>query len=91
MLTGQGEGQLLLPVPVEVPPPQLRGLICPQVGVPVKGKVGELLSGAGVAVSAAPQAEARTPEYYRKRPCPDLVYDAAEILEQICAERGRIS
>lgn len=52
---------------------------------------GELLSGAGVAVSAAPQAEARTPEYYRKRPCPDLVYDAAEILEQICAERGRIS
>ena len=38
----------------------------------------------------APQAEARTPEYYRKRPCPDLVYDAAEILEDICIARGRL-
>lgn len=28
----------------------------------------------------------RTPEYYKKRPCADLVYDAAEILEKMLAE-----
>ena len=28
-----------------------------------------------------PQPEARTPEYYKKRPCPDLVAMAADILE----------
>lgn len=51
---------------------------------------GELLSGAGIATDASPNAEERTAAYYRKRPCADLVYDAAEILEQICIERGRI-
>jgi len=51
---------------------------------------GELLTGAGVRADTSPVAEARTPEYYRKRPCPDLVQDAAEILEQICIERGRL-
>lgn len=50
----------------------------------------ELLSGAGLKTDASPQAETRTPAYYRKRPCADLVYDAAEILEQICKERGRL-
>lgn len=52
---------------------------------------GELLSGAGVKADTSPQAEARTPEYYKKRPCPDLIYDAADILEEICKERGRIT
>ena len=33
-----------------------------------------------------PQAEARTPEYYKKRPCKELVGDAAEILEKYIAE-----
>ena len=32
--------------------------------------------------------EARTPEYYKKRPCADLVYDAAQILsEYILSEK----
>lgn len=51
---------------------------------------GELLTGVGVKAETSPQAEARTAEYYKKRPCAELVYDAAEILEQICAERGRL-
>lgn len=52
---------------------------------------GELLTGAGLASDTAPHPEARTVEYYKKRPCPELVYDAAEILEEICVERGRLS
>lgn len=51
---------------------------------------GQLLSGAGLAVDHAPDPERRTQEYYRKRPCPELVYDAAAIVEAICAERGRL-
>lgn len=51
---------------------------------------GELLSGAGVQADCSPQAEARTPEYYRKRPCPELVYGAAEILETLLKERGKL-
>ena len=51
---------------------------------------GELLSGAHLKVDTSPEPEARTAEYYKKRPCPDLVYDAAEILEQICKEQGRL-
>ena len=51
---------------------------------------GQLLSGAGLAVDRAPDPERRTQEYYRKRPCPELVYDAAAIVEAICAERGRL-
>lgn len=51
---------------------------------------GSLLSGAGLKVDLSPAPSARTPEYYKKRPCPDLIYDAAEILEQVCLERGRI-
>lgn len=30
--------------------------------------------------------EARTTEYYKKRPCPEIIGDAAEILEQYIAE-----
>ena len=51
---------------------------------------GELLSGANIKADTSPVPEARTAEYYKKRPCPDLVYDAAEILEQICKEQGRL-
>lgn len=29
-----------------------------------------------------PQAEARTDEYYKKRPCPIIVHDAADLLEE---------
>lgn len=48
---------------------------------------GELLS--GLAVSNTPEAEPRTEAYYKKRPCPRLVYDSAEFLEELCKERGK--
>ncbi|MDE5548103.1 MAG: C-GCAxxG-C-C family protein [Clostridia bacterium] len=48
---------------------------------------GELLSGAGVKVDTSPVAEVRTPAYYKKRPCPDLIADAADILEKLIAEQ----
>ena len=32
--------------------------------------------------SDSPTPSARTPEYYKKRPCADLAADAAQILEQ---------
>ncbi len=51
---------------------------------------GELLSGVGLKTETSPQAAERTPGYYKKRPCADLVYDAAEILEEICLCRGRL-
>lgn len=38
------------------------------------------------APEGTPQAEARTPEYYRKRPCPRLAAGAAGILEAYLAE-----
>ena len=44
---------------------------------------GELLSGAGLKVETSPNAEPRTQEYYKKRPCPNLIADAAEILEEM--------
>lgn len=37
--------------------------------------------------SAVP--EARTPEYYRKRPCPELCRFAADMLERYIEENGR--
>ncbi len=51
---------------------------------------GELLVKAGVQAGSSPQAEERTPAYYRKRPCPELVYGAAEILEQLLKEQGKL-
>ncbi|MGN0158453.1 MAG: C-GCAxxG-C-C family protein [Brotaphodocola sp.] len=39
----------------------------------------------------APDPSARTLEYYKKRPCADLVADAAEILETMFIERGILS
>ena len=34
----------------------------------------------------SPVPEARTAEYYRKRPCPEIIGDAAEILERFISE-----
>lgn len=34
-----------------------------------------------------PVPDSRTPEYYKKRPCDELVYDAADILEKLIAEK----
>ena len=36
-----------------------------------------------------PVPEARTAEYYRKRPCPEIIGDAAEILEEYIRENRR--
>lgn len=41
----------------------------------------ELLRGVEVTSGGAP--EARTAEYYKKRPCPELAYRSARILEQM--------
>ena len=41
----------------------------------------ELLKGVDATTGGAP--EARTAEYYRKRPCPNLAYCAAEILDEM--------
>lgn len=46
---------------------------------------GELLSGVGVQTDRSPNAEARTSAYYKKRPCADLVSDAADLLADIIA------
>ena len=44
----------------------------------------ELLS--GVDVTPGDDPEARTPEYYRKRPCPQLAWQAAAILDEMLEE-----
>ena len=49
---------------------------------------GELLSGMKVPVQVGGEAEARTPEYYRKRSCADMVAFTAEILEQYLIEKN---
>ena len=41
----------------------------------------ELLAGTGATTGGAP--DARTPEYYRKRPCAELVRLSAEIVEKL--------
>jgi len=48
----------------------------------------QLLTGAGLSGTAGGEAEARTPEYYKKRPCPDMVALAAEILAEMLDEKG---
>ncbi|MBD5636561.1 MAG: C_GCAxxG_C_C family protein [Clostridia bacterium] len=52
---------------------------------------GKLLSGAGIGVDSSPKAEARTEEYYKKRPCPLLIHDAADLLEELLKEREVLS
>lgn len=51
---------------------------------------GELLTGAHLKADIASVPEARSAEYYRKRPCPELVYSAAKILEEYLEERGKL-
>ena len=48
----------------------------------------ELLSGQNLQVTVGGVAEPRTSEYYKKRPCAELVYHAAEILEEHLREKG---
>ena len=48
----------------------------------------DLLSGQNLSVSVGGEAEARTNEYYKKRPCAELVYHAAQILEEYLKEKG---
>lgn len=48
----------------------------------------ELLS--GVQTTEGSEPEARTPEYYKKRPCPELVAQAVEIFEQYMIENSNI-
>ncbi len=43
---------------------------------------------AGVKTDSSPNAEARTAEYYKKRPCPELCAQAAGILEDYLREQG---
>lgn len=42
----------------------------------------------GVTQDSSPNADARTAEYYKKRPCADLCACAARILEEYLAEQG---
>ena len=50
----------------------------------------ELLEGSNLKVEVAGKPEERTNEYYQKRPCDELVYDAAKILEDYLKEKGII-
>lgn len=45
---------------------------------------------AGVKVTGGSDAEERTEEYYRKRPCAELVGDAAEYVWDMMRERGLV-
>ena len=50
----------------------------------------ELLAGVRVPVEVGGEAEKRTEEYYKKRPCGDIVAVAAQILEEYLKEKGVI-
>ncbi len=45
------------------------------------------LLGLKITGADSPVPEERTPEYYKKRPCPDIIYTAADILETYLKER----
>lgn len=49
---------------------------------------GELLLKAGIPAETEATPEARSADYYARRPCPGLVYSAAEILENMLREAG---
>lgn len=51
---------------------------------------GDLLAGAGVAAGSSPNAEPRTAEYYKKRPCAELVFCAAQLAEELAQSEGRL-
>ena len=50
----------------------------------------DLLSGANLQVTVGGDAEKRTSEYYKKRPCGEIVYSAAKILEEFLREKGKL-
>lgn len=50
----------------------------------------ELLAGVRIPVEIGGEAEKRTEEYYKKRPCGDIVAVAAQILEEYLKEKGII-
>lgn len=49
-----------------------------------------LLQGAGVAVNEGPVSESRTPEFYKRRPCAKIIACAAQLVEELCREKGRL-
>lgn len=49
-----------------------------------------LLQGAGVAVNEGPVSEPRTPEFYKRRPCAGIIACAAQLVEELCREKGRL-
>lgn len=49
---------------------------------------GELLSSMNLPVEVGGSAEPRTPQYYQKRSCAEMVYLATRILEEYLTERG---
>ena len=51
----------------------------------------ELLGGAGVSNTPGGEAEARTPQYYQKRPCGELVRISACVLAEMLDGAGKIS
>lgn len=50
----------------------------------------DLLTGANLQVTVGGEAEARTDAYYKKRPCGEIVYSAARIVEEYLIEKGII-
>ena len=50
----------------------------------------DLLSGANLQVTVGGNAEERTESYYKKRPCAEIVYSAAKILEAYLEKQGII-
>lgn len=44
----------------------------------------------GITDDASSQAEERTAEYYRMRPCPELCAEAAAMLESFLREKGKL-
>lgn len=51
---------------------------------------GELLQGVTMPAKSGGEAEPRTKEYYKKRPCVEIVYSAAKILEEYLTEKNMI-
>ncbi len=51
---------------------------------------GELLAGVKLPVEVGGVAEERTPAYYKKRPCAEMVGFIAEILEEYLLEKGKL-
>lgn len=50
----------------------------------------DLLEGKNLFVEKGGAPEERTAQYYQKRPCPEIVYSAAKILEEYLQEVGKL-